>query len=129
MRFTSAEVTYKRQGIQAQKTKVFLQMDVSEDSPTPEQPVDELAALRDEVTRLRNLVGPSEKSYEDLSRDSRAARDAARSAELEAGRLRAQVVELENDVRRWQRDFVWFRDRVVKTIPVLGRIISRFGRQ
>ena len=28
-------------------------MDVSEESPTPEQPVDELASLRDEVTRLR----------------------------------------------------------------------------
>ena len=104
-------------------------MDVSEESPTPEQPVDELASLRDEVTRLRKLVGPSEKSYEDLSRDSRTARDAARSAELEAGRLRAQVVELENDVRRWQRDFVWFRDRVVKKIPVLGRVISRFRPQ
>ncbi len=104
-------------------------MDVSEESPAPEQTVDELASLRDEIARLRNLVGPSEKSYEELAQDSRTARDAARSAELEAGRLRAQVVELENEVRRWQRDFVWFRDRVIRKIPLVGRVISRFRPQ
>ena len=104
-------------------------MDVSEESPTPEQPVDELTFLRGENARLRNLVGPSEKSYEDLQRDSHNARDAARSAELETGRLRAQVVELENDIRRWQRDFVWFRDRVIRRIPFVGRVISRFRPQ
>jgi archaellum component FlaC len=104
-------------------------MDISEDCPSPEHPVDELASLRDEVMRLRNLVGPSEKSYEDLSRDSRTMRDAARSAELEAGRLRAQVVELENEVRRWQRDFVWFRDRIVRIVPTIGRIFARVRRK
>ncbi len=104
-------------------------MDVSEDSPTPEQPADELASLRDEVARLRGLVGPSEKSYADLTQESRTARDAARRAELETGRLQAQIVELENEVRRWQRDFVWFRDRVVRKVPLVGRVISRFRPQ
>ena len=104
-------------------------MDVSEESPAPEHTANELASLRDEVARLRSLVGPSEKSYKDLTQDSRTARDAARSAELEAGRLRAQIVELENEVRRWQRDFVWFRDRVIRRIPFVGRVISRFRPQ
>jgi archaellum component FlaC len=103
-------------------------MDVSEESPTPEHPDDELASLRSEVTRLRHLVGPSEKSYEDVAQDARGARDAARRAELEAGQLRAQIVELENEVRRWQRDFVWFRDRVVRKVPLLGSIAARFRR-
>jgi predicted nucleic acid-binding Zn-ribbon protein len=104
-------------------------MDVSEEPPTPEHTANELDSLRDEVTRLRNLVGPSEKSYEELAQDSRTARDAARRAELETGRLQAQIVELENEVRRWQRDFVWFRDRVVRKIPLVGRAISRFRPQ
>jgi len=123
--FTSAEATYKRQRIQALKTRVFPQMDVSEESPTPDHTANELASLRDEVTRLRNLVGPSEKSYQQLAQDSRSARDAARRAELETGRLQAQIVELENEIRRWQRDFVWFRDHVIRRIPLVGRVISR----
>ena len=104
-------------------------MDVSEEPPTPEHPDDELASLRGEVTRLRHLMGPSEKSYEDVVQDARGARDAARRAELEAGQLRAQIVELENEVRRWQRDFVWFRDRVMRKVPLLGSIAARFRRK
>lgn len=103
-------------------------MDASEESPTPEHPDEELASLRSEITRLRELVGPSEKSYQDLAQDARGARDAARRAELEAGQLRAQIVELENEVRRWQRDFVWFRDRVVRKVPLLGSIAAQFRR-
>ena len=81
------------------------------------------------VCRSNEGVGPSEKSYEDLERDAIDARDAARKAELETGQLRAQIVELENEVRRWQRDFVWFRDRVVRKIPAIGRLFSRLSRQ
>ena len=103
-------------------------MSVSEDPPTSELTRDDLASLQDEVARLRSLVGPSEKSYEDLVKDAQGARDAARRAELEAGRLRGQVVELENEVRRWQRDFVWFRDRVVRKVPLVGRLLARFRR-
>jgi chromosome segregation ATPase len=104
-------------------------MDVSEESPTPEHPEEELTSLRDEITRLRELVGPSEKSYEYLAQDARGARDAARRAELEAGQMRAQIVELENEVRRWQRDFVWFRERFVRKVPLLGRFAARFRRR
>jgi archaellum component FlaC len=104
-------------------------MDMPADLPTAIPPSDELSELRVEVSRLRALVGPSEKSYEDLTRDALTARDAARTAELETGRLRAQIVELENEVRRWQRDFVWFRDRVVRRIPALGRVFARLRRQ
>jgi len=104
-------------------------MDMPTDLPTAIPPSDELSELRVEVSRLRALVGPSEKSYEDLTRDALTARDAARTAELETGRLRAQIVELENEVRRWQRDFVWFRDRVVRRIPALGRVFARLRRQ
>ena len=104
-------------------------MDMPTDLPTAIPPSDELSELRLEVSRLRALVGPSEKSYEDLTRDALTARDAARTAELETGRLRAQIVELEIEVRRWQRDFVWFRDRVVNKVPALGRVFARLRRQ
>jgi hypothetical protein len=103
-------------------------MNESDVSPTLEHPDEELTSLRSEVARLRHLVGPSEKSYEALAQDARGARDAARRAELEAGQMRAQIVELENEVRRWQRDFVWFRDRVVRKVPLLGSIAARFRR-
>ena len=104
-------------------------MDVPEDLPVAIPPSDELTELRSEVSRLRALVGPLEKSYEDLTRNALTARDAARTAELETGSLRAQIVELENEVRRWQRDFVWFRDRVVKKVPVFGRVIGGLRRR
>ena len=104
-------------------------MDAFEDLPVAIPPSDELTELRSEVSRLRALVGPSEKSYEDLTRNALTARDAARTAELETGSLRAQIVELENEVRRWQRDFVWFRDRVVKKVPVFGRVIGGLRRR
>jgi len=105
------------------------QMDVSEDLPAATPPSGELTELRSEVSRLRALVGPSEKSYEDMTRDALSARDAARTAELETGSLRAQIVELENEVRRWQRDFVWFRERVVKKVPIFGRVIGGLRRK
>ncbi len=91
------------------------------DSPT----ADEMAALRAENERLRALVGPSEKSYADLARDALGARDAAMRAEMDAGRARARVVELENEVRRWQRDFVWFRDSVIRRVPLARRVLVR----
>jgi len=71
-----------------------------------------------ELARLRALVGPSEDSYAKLRQDVLGARDAARAAETEAGRLRAQVLVLEADLARARRDFVWFRRFVVKGILV-----------
>ena len=100
-------------------------MDASRPSSNVAGQDEDLTALRTEVERLRALVGPSEKSYAELKADARDAREAARRAELEVGRSRATIVELQNDVRRWQRDFVWFRDRVIRRLPLLGRFLNR----
>lgn len=91
-------------------------------------PSSDVVALQSEVDRLRALVGPSEKSYEDLVRDAVDARDAARRAMFEAGKQSARVVELENEVRRWQRDFVWFRNQVIRRVPVGGKLMARLRR-
>lgn len=103
-------------------------MDASDPRPEIAEEARDIDDLRAEIERLRSLVGPSEKSYEDLQADARTARDAARRAELEAGRARATIVQLENEVRRWQRDFVWFRNQVVRRLPQLARFLNR-GRK
>ncbi len=56
----------------------------------------ELALLRAEVARLRSLVGPLERSHEDLRRDVADARAAVGGAEAEAERLRGQLAELDD---------------------------------
>lgn len=89
------------------------------------QEATEIEALRSEVERLRHLVGPSEASYSKLAQDALGAREVAMRAELDAGRARARVVELENEVRRWQRDFVWFRDGVVRRVPLAQPVLLR----
>lgn len=94
------------------------------DATPPHDSSAELIRLRAEVERLRALVGPSEDSYEKLTRDAIGARQAAMEAELDAGRARARVVELENEVRRWQRDFVWFRDSVTRRLPLAQRFLA-----
>ena len=104
-------------------------MEASE-TPTDHSAIDdELQSLRAEVARLRALVGPSEKSYEDLEKGARDSLDVARAAELEVGRSRARITELENEVRRWRRDFVWFRDLVVRRAPFIGNQLSRLRRR
>ena len=55
----------------------------------------EIAALRDEVERLRRLVGPSEVAYAELADDVMAASDLAKQSEADAGALRGQVAELQ----------------------------------
>ncbi len=54
----------------------------------------EVAALRAEVERLHGLVGPSERSYEELRGDLLAARDAAKEAEAAAGEVRGELAEV-----------------------------------
>jgi predicted nucleic acid-binding Zn-ribbon protein len=103
-------------------------MDASDPRPEIAEQARDIEDLRTELERLRSLVGPSEKSYEDLKADARNARDAARRAELEAGRTRATIIQLENEVRRWQRDFVWFRNQIVRRLPQFARFLNR-GRQ
>jgi len=99
-------------------------------------PMDEVAALRAEVARLRELVGPSEESYEKLRLDVLGARDIAIAAEAELGRLRSRVVALSVEVTRLQRDFEWFRRQVVRRllglrnrIPTFEKVISRLARR
>ncbi len=63
----------------------------------------EVAALRAEVARLRDLVGPDEVAYVKLKTELWAARDAAMGAELEAGTLRGRVQSLESALVRATR--------------------------
>lgn len=63
----------------------------------------EVAALRAEVARLRELVGPDEVAYVKLKTELWAARDAAMGAELEAGTLRGRVQALESALVRATR--------------------------
>lgn len=84
---------------------------------------DELEELRAEVERLRELVGPSEDSYEKLQLDVLGARDAARAAEIQAGALRARVTQLEVSITGYERDFEWFRDNAIRRLQGLKRYV------
>ena len=77
------------------------------------EPTDDIDVLRAEVDRLRELVGPDEKSYVQLQVDLLAAHDAAIGAEAALGTQRGYNAALEAEVERLQRDFRWFRDNVV----------------
>ncbi len=59
----------------------------------------ELRRLREEVARLRELVGPDEVSYVQRKVEVWAARDAVIGAEAENGALRARVRVLEQALR------------------------------
>lgn len=84
---------------------------------------DELQELRAEVERLRELVGPSEDSYEKLRLDVLGARDAARAAEIQAGTLRARVMQLEVMITGYERDFEWFRDNAIRRLQSMKRYL------
>jgi len=97
---------------------------------------DEIAQLRDEVARLRSLVGPSESSYLKLQLDVLGARDAAKAAEAEVGVERGRIQLLETELDRALRDFAWMREQVVgrskamrdrgrRGFGVIGRLTSR----
>lgn len=82
---------------------------------------DDPAALRAEIDRLRELVGPSEQSYADLRHELLAARDAARGAEATAGSLRGQMAELHVALDRALQDQEHFQKTVGNAL--------RFGRR
>jgi predicted nucleic acid-binding Zn-ribbon protein len=95
----------------------------------------EIAELRAEVARLRELLGPSEESYVKLRLDVLGARDAAIGAEAEAGRLKGYCKALEAQVARLDRDQIWFRQQVVMRMknlrhssPTLGKVVSRLSK-
>ena len=80
-----------------------------------------------ELERLRDLVGPSETSYAELRADRDAAQDAAREAELEAGRLRGHIAELSTQLSRARQD----QDLLQRQIEMTGveRLIDRVQRR
>lgn len=84
--------------------------------------------LRAEVARLRELVGPDEKSYVQLQIDLLGARDAAIGAEAELGTVRGYNQALEAEVVRLQRDFEWFRDTIVSRLTSSSLRSTWFGR-
>ena len=89
---------------------------------------DDTAALRAEIDRLRELVGPSEQSYADLRHELLAARDAARGAQAAAGTLRSRMAELEVALSRAQQDQEHFQKTVINTMRSGRRRIGRAVR-
>ncbi|HRE01867.1 MAG TPA: hypothetical protein PLV68_11250 [Ilumatobacteraceae bacterium] len=90
----------------------------------------ELADLRTEVARLRELVGPSEDSYAKLKTDVWGARDAVIGAEAECGILRGRVRSLEAELTRALKEQQWFKHEVINRLrsyrvihrKVIGRV-------
>lgn len=89
---------------------------------------DDVAALRAEVERLRQLVGPSEQSYDDLCQDLLAARDVAKGAEAAAGVLRGQVVELHVALARARQDQDHFQRMLAIRLQLTADRVSRSVR-
>jgi len=101
----------------------------------PEIPETDAEAMQSELNRLRELVGPDEKSYVDLRLDALAARDAALGAEAELGSLKAYNLALEAEVTRLTRDFEWFRAKIVGSArrfqegrPAVQRVVGRLSK-
>jgi hypothetical protein len=95
---------------------------------------EELISLRAEVAHLRALVGPTEESYAKLRLDVLSARDAAKASEAELGQARARIMQLDSDVLRLDRDFVWFRNMVItrilglkRYVPTLHKVVGRLS--
>ena len=96
-------------------------------------PLDDPVALRGEITRLRELVGPEERAYHELADDLATAVTAARDAELEAGRLRGRIAELLTQLDRARQDQERFqswldaRRSVVERVDAVRRRFVRAG--
>jgi len=89
---------------------------------------EDLAALQAEVDRLRQLVGPSELSYDELRQDLLAARDAAKGAEAAAGVLRGQNAELQVALARARQDQDHFQRLVLHRFQSTAGRLSRSVR-
>jgi hypothetical protein len=90
---------------------------------------DDVDGLRSEIARLRELVGPNEASYVQLQVDLLAARDAVIGAEHEVGVARGYNQALETEVVRLQRDFDWFRRKVIDRAKRARGVTGRLGRR
>ena len=60
----------------------------------------DLQSARDEVLRLRRLVGPNEESYQDLQAELVRASDAVRAAEEETGEVRGELAVVNVELAR-----------------------------
>jgi hypothetical protein len=65
---------------------------------------DDIPEALSEVKRLRELIGPSERSYAALLRDRDEAIEVARRAEAEAGKLRGDITEMSVQLSRARQD-------------------------
>jgi hypothetical protein len=77
------------------------------DGPTP---TDEVADLRAEVQRLRDLVGPEELSYTALKLELWTVRDLFIGMDAELGNVRAHSRSLDRDVEVLRRELHQTRD-------------------
>ena len=85
----------------------------------------ELQQLRAEVARLRELIGPDEKSYTQLRTDVWGARDAVIGAEAEMGLLKGQVRSLQAEVARAVKEQQWFKDEILLRIKAWRTYLRR----
>lgn len=96
---------------------------------SPEDLTDDIDGLSAEVARLREIVGPNEASYLQLQVDLLAARDAVIGAEHEVGVARGHNQALETELVRLQRDFDWFRCKVIDRVKRARGVTGRFMRR
>lgn len=100
--------------------------------PAPEAPPSstesEVAELRAEIARLRDLVGPSEDSYLKLQLDLLGARDAAVASESELGRLRGYAKSRDAEIARLRRDYLFFRKQILGRVRKLKRMTEAVSR-
>jgi chromosome segregation ATPase len=81
--------------------------------------------LTEELERLRALVGPLESSYHDLVGQVAAAQQVAKTAEQDAGALRAELTELKVDLRRARQDQRRVQRAVLWPVRAVRRVLRR----
>lgn len=85
------------------------------------------AAADEELARLRALVGPDERTLDDLRRDLDGALEAQREAERARAELERTIPPLEQEVQLLERDYEWFRAHIdrLRRVRWRGRSVWR----
>ncbi len=81
----------------------------------------------DEVEHLRELVGPSETSYQQLRRDRDEAQRVARDALAEVGELRGRITEMSVQLSRARQDQDLLQRRV--EMSAAERLLDRASQR
>lgn len=83
-----------------------------------------------EIERLRELIGPSERSYAALLRDRDEAIEVARRAEVEAGRLRGDITEMSVQLSRARQDqeVLLVQSEMTTVRRLIDRVRRRWAR-